>query len=244
MGDKMKRIICALALLLLLRLPVQAAGPQYVALTFDDGPSGRFTAALLDGLAQRQVPATFFLCGYRVEQYPELAARIAAEGHEIGLHGDTHRYFTDLSPTEICQDLSAAREKILAATGQEPTLLRPPGGLYDLERLHQTSCADLPVILWSVDPQDWRGGSREAIASAVIHGAKNGDIILLHDMSDATVAATFTIIDTLMAQDYQFVTVSELARSSGTELMGAQAYFHFDFAKKERISSAEAATEP
>lgn len=229
----MRRCLCALCLLGALLLPARAeeAEKKYVALSFDDGPSGRFTQALLDGLAQRGLHATFFLCGYRVEQYPALAARIAREGHEIGLHGDSHRFFTQMSPEEICADLAAARKKLIAATGREPTLLRPPGGLYDLERLKQSSCADLPVILWSVDPRDWCTDDRQAIASAVIHGAKNGDIILLHDMSDSTVAAVFDILDALEEQGYEFVTVSELARLSGTQLRGAEAYFHFNFAK-------------
>lgn len=230
---KMRRCLCALCLSAALLVPARAQEPEkkYVALTFDDGPSGRFTQALLEGLEERGVRATFFLCGYRVEQFPRLAAQIAQQGHEIGLHGDSHRFFTQMSPQEICKDLTAAREKLLAATGCEPTLLRPPGGLYDLQRLKETSCADLPVILWSVDPRDWCTDDRQAIASAVIHGAKNGDIILLHDMSDSTVAAVFDIVDALRAQGYEFVTVSELARLSGTELCGAQAYFHFDFAK-------------
>lgn len=76
----MRKMILTLILCSLLVLPVNAAAPT-VALTFDDGPSGRFTRALLDGLAERNVKATFFLCGYRIRQYPELAQRIAEEGH-------------------------------------------------------------------------------------------------------------------------------------------------------------------
>ena len=75
----------------MLCIPVQAAQPEkLVALTFDDGPSGKFTRNLLDGLKERDVKATFLLCGYRMEQYPELTARIFNEGHEIGLHGYSH----------------------------------------------------------------------------------------------------------------------------------------------------------
>ena len=105
----MKRWICVVLLCTLCLLPVRAGeAERYLALTFDDGPSGRFTARLLDGLAERGVKATFFLCGYRIDQYPELTARIAAEGHEIGTHGNRHEFFTQLSAEEVCADLAAA----------------------------------------------------------------------------------------------------------------------------------------
>lgn len=138
----MKRLLCLLAALAVL-LPAQAMRrqPRCVALTFDDGPSGALTERLLDGLAARGVHATFFLCGYRIDLYPELAARIAAEGHETGTHGDTHSYFTFMSRAEVCRDLSEARRKLMEATGRAPTLLRPPGGLYDAAVLQQTACA-------------------------------------------------------------------------------------------------------
>ena len=86
----MRRLLCLLAALAVLLPRGHAAEPRCVALTFDDGPSGALTERLLDGLAARGVHATFFLCGYRIDLYPELAARIAAEGHETGTHGDTH----------------------------------------------------------------------------------------------------------------------------------------------------------
>ena len=111
----MKRLLCLLAALAVLLPRGHAAEPRCVALTFDDGPSGALTERLLGGLAARGVHATFFLCGYRIDLYPELAARIAAEGHETGTHGDTHSYFTSMSRAEVCRDLSEARRKLAAA---------------------------------------------------------------------------------------------------------------------------------
>lgn len=109
----MRRMICAAVLCCFLTLPSFAADtPKYLALTFDDGPSGRFTSRLLDGLAAREVHATFFLCGYRIEQYPELTARIAREGHEIGTHGYAHKFFNSLSAEGVCCDLSKAQRCI------------------------------------------------------------------------------------------------------------------------------------
>ena len=227
----MKRILCFLCICCLLALPVHAEeGNKYIALTFDDGPSGHFTSELLEGLALREVHATFFLCGYRVDQFPKLTARIAEEGHEIGVHGDAHKMFPELSEGELCEDLQAAREKITAAAGKEPTLLRPPGGQYNLEKLKATACADLPVILWSIDPHDWCRDNCGEVAGSVINSAKNGDIILMHDMSDSSVKAALQIIDALEDQGFEFVTVSELAYLSGTELSGGQAYSRLSFA--------------
>lgn len=240
----MFRILCILLCVLLLCPCATAKEERYLALTFDDGPSGHFTADLLDGLQERGVQATFFLCGYRVDQFPTLTARIAAEGHEIGTHGDTHSYFSDLSPAELCRDLNASMEKLQRITGQSPTLLRPPGGLIDLKQLEQTSCAHLPVILWSVDPEDWCCNSSETVAERVIQKARCGDIILLHDMSDSSVQAAFKIIDRLQAQGFRFVTVSELARLSETDLSGGRSYHSFSFAKNASISLRDAATEP
>ena len=230
----MKRFLAVLALCALLCPAVHAeAPPQYVALTFDDGPSGRCTQCLLDGLAEREVHATFFLCGYRVQENPELAAQIAREGHEIGSHSDRHEFFTNMQAEAVCADLRAAAEKLTAATGTAPRLLRPPGGLYDLDVLARSICADSPVILWSIDPEDWRDRPTETVVQFVTKRAKSGDIILLHDMHASSVAAALRIIDTLEPRGFQFVTVSELALLSGTPLEGGKVYYKFSFPKYE-----------
>ena len=203
----MKRLLCLLAALAVLLPRGHAAEPRCVALTFDDGPSGALTERLLGGLAARGVHATFFLCGYRIDLYPELAARIAAEGHETGTHGDTHSYFTSMSRAEVCRDLAEARRKLMEATGRAPTLLRPPGGLYDAAVLQQTACADLPVILWSVDPEDWRVHDADAVTAHILRHAEPGSVILMHDLTDSSVTAALRVIDALQAQGYEFLTV-------------------------------------
>lgn len=245
---RIRRLLAAVLLAALLAPAVRAQEqPCYVALTFDDGPSGRFTRRLLEELAQRRVLATFFLCGYRVEQYQELTAQIASDGHEIGCHGQTHESFRELSQMALCSELECSMERITTAAGQRPTLLRPPGGVFEPERLAQTVCADLPVVLWSVDPKDWRRSDADGIAAEVIEAVRPGDIILLHDMSDSSVDAALTIIDTLQARGVEFATVSELARRAGTELTAGTAYRSIPFpseAKNASNSEREAATEP
>lgn len=107
--------------------------PPALALTFDDGPNGACTEALLRLLAEKDVPATFFLCGYRIAERPDLAAAIADAGHEIGLHGYSHEYFTKMNPGSpgpgACPDSGAAAD----AGAGETALLRPPGGLVSEE---------------------------------------------------------------------------------------------------------------
>lgn len=223
-----RKIIVLIGLLpCLVLFGVDSEERKYVAITFDDGPSGHFTAELLDGLQERRVKATFFLCGYRVEQFPTLTRRIAAEGHEIGTHSDAHKFFGEMSPTELCRDLTASMEKMERITGKRPGLLRPPGGIYDREALKKTTCGDLPIILWSVDPEDWCCSRTDTVRDRVLEKVDEGDIILLHDMSDSSVRAALQIIDRLQEEGYTFVTVSELAKLSGTELQGGKVYYCF-----------------
>ena len=165
--------------------------------------------------------------GVQAVEAEKEAARIAAEGHETGTHGDTHSYFTSMSRAEVCRDLSEARRKLMEATGRAPTLLRPPGGLYDAAVLQQTACADLPVILWSVDPEDWRVHDADAVTAHILRHAEPGSVILMHDLTDSSVPAALRVIDALQAQGYEFLTVSELAARSGTALTPGQAYCSF-----------------
>ena len=227
MGFLRKLLLFVGLLPLLGILGVRSAEGKYIAITFDDGPSGHFTADLLDGLKERNVKATFFLCGYRVDRFPILTKRIATEGHEIGNHSDAHKFFSEMTPAELCADLTVSMEKLEKITGKRPTLLRPPGGIYDREALQKTTCADLPIILWSVDPEDWCCSCSSTVRDRVLDKVEAGDIILLHDMTDSSVQAALQIVDRLLEEGYTFVTVSRLAELSGTELLGGKVYSCF-----------------
>lgn len=229
----MRRILCQIAALLcaaLLFLPVsvqatEEPAPRYVALTFDDGPSGPITQQLLDGLAQRNAKATFFLCGYRLEKYPDLAAQIAAGGHELGCHGYSHKLFPQLCERELLQELVLSNLLIQEQTGQTPTLLRPPGGQCNDWVKAYSRQMHLPLILWSVDPRDWECHRPGKVTQRVTAQAKNGSIILMHDMSDCSVSAALAVIDRMQAEGYQFVTVSQLASLSGQILEPGECYY-------------------
>ena len=221
----MRRIFAIVLLLCLAAVPARAASFQYVALTFDDGPSGRYTRELLDGLSRRGAKATFLLCGYRMAQYPELTERIFAEGHEIGYHGYSHKPMTDMSRRTIAAELLDSRS--LLPEDCDPVLLRPPGGCCTDGVRQVAEARNLAILSWSVDPKDWATDSTGAIESAVLKQVKDGDIILLHDMSASSVKAALDIIDTLQYRGYRFVTVSELARLRGVRLKPGQTYTSF-----------------
>ena len=119
----MKRLFCLLSALALLLQPVHAAQPpqRYLALTFDDGPSGELTEQLLEGLAARQVRVTFFVCGYRVEEFPDTLRHIAAGGHEIGLHSSRHDYMQKMDYAAALQDLTSCMQTVEDCCGVRAT---------------------------------------------------------------------------------------------------------------------------
>lgn len=210
----MRRFLGILLCIGLLCIPVRgAAAEKYVALTFDDGPSGRFTRRLLEGLEERGVKATFLLCGYRLKDYPKVAGAIFRAGHEIGLHGYSHRNMGEMTRAQAAKEI--ADTAALLPEGCRPVFLRPPGGSCG-EALRQAAReAGLALLNWSVDPRDWANHNAAAVEAAVVQSVRDGDIILLHDMCDCSVDAALAIVDRLTAQGFRFVTVSELARVRG-----------------------------
>ena len=222
----MRRICSLLCCLCLLILPVSAEGVgKYVALTFDDGPSGRYTDRLLDGLKERGAHATFLLCGYRIKQYPAETQRIIDEGHEIGNHGYSHKNMQQLSRREIAQELMDTQT--LLPENCRVRFLRPPGGCCSDAVRQVAEARNLAVLNWSVDPRDWVIQDPAAIEQAVLKHVSDGDVILLHDMSDSSVTAALHIIDQLAAQGYRFVTASELAALRGCIPKAGKTYTHF-----------------
>ena len=228
----MRRILALLLTMPFLILPVRAAhDSKYVALTFDDGPSGKYTRTLLDGLYDRGAKATFLLCGYRVKDYPDIAQRILEEGHEIGCHGYSHDSMKTMSRRQIAQEILDT--EALLPEGCRPVFLRPPGGLSSDAVKQVAQARRLAILHWSVDPHDWEIHNEQAIEKAVLEKVQDGDIILLHDMTTESVKAALDIVDALMKQDYEFVTVSELARLRGIRPKAGTVYKKFPLPEQE-----------
>lgn len=180
---------------------------RYVALTFDDGPHRECTAALLDGLKERGIPATFFLMGQNIEGNEDLVLRMKEEGHLIGNHSYSHVQLTRESQGDVLKALEKTENLIFQITGQRPDYVRPPFGDWN-EKLGEAS--DLLPVLWSVDSLDWKLKNRDRIVKGVLKDVEDGDIILMHDIFPSSVEAALEIADRLTEEGYYFVTVDEL----------------------------------
>lgn len=199
----------------------------YIALTFDDGPSGSYSMRLLDGLKARGAHATFFLCQYRISTFPQSMDRYLAEGHEIGNHSATHATLTACSSSKLASELDNTNTALQSWTGVKPTLMRPPGGAYNSTVLSALKARGMSCVLWSVDSQDWLLRDRTKILNRVLPVVGDGDIVLFHDMSSVSVDTALELIDTLQAQGYRFVTVSELAEIKGVTMTPGTVYTQF-----------------
>lgn len=221
----MRKLFSLFLALSLFSLPAKAAQTKYVALTFDDGPSGRFTRALLEGLEERDVTATFFLCGYRLETYGDLACSIRAGGHEIGLHGYSHDPMADLSAAAITSELQQTKD--LLPKNCLVNLLRTPGGQQTDAVCQAARDAGVAIVHWSLDPKDWATRNAALIEQRVLSEIRDGDVILMHDMTDSSVQAALSLVDQLKSRGYQFLTVSQLAMLRLTHLESGQRYGSF-----------------
>ncbi len=187
--------------------------PPTVALTFDDGPGGSSTVRLLDALALREIPVTFFLVGNRIPGHEDLVRRMGAEGHQVGIHSYSHCRLAGLSPAQLEEEITETRDQLCALLGPGTYWLRPPYGLLDPD---QRRCLDCPIALWSVDPEDWKDRDTQRIVHAVLSRVQDGDIILFHDIYDSSVDAALQVADALLDQGFCFATVEELLAQCGT----------------------------
>lgn len=220
---KVIAMICALTLAAALSVPepvrqadapaqVTIEPPPLVALTFDDGPRSSTTGPLLDGLELREVPATFFLVGNRIPGNEDLVRRMGQEGHQVGIHTYDHVELKGLSREDFDLQVGRTRALITQVLGEGSYWLRPPYGFID--KSAENWCGG-PVILWSVDPEDWRDSDVDRIVAAVVEHVSDGDIILLHDLFPSSAQAALRIVDTLLAKGYCFVTVEQLMSERG-----------------------------
>ncbi len=182
-----------------------------VAMTFDDGPHHSLTPRLLDILRARNIRATFYVIGNRVVRQPQLMQRIAAEGHEIGNHTWRHPQLSALGNTSVLRELDRTSQAVYEAVGRPPVTMRPPyGSITNRQRLMVHQERNMPTVLWSVDPEDWRRPGSSVVARRIVNRAHSGAVILAHDIHSPTVRAMPAALDGLIARGFRFATVSEL----------------------------------
>lgn len=186
---------------------VEAKEAPKIALTFDDGPSKHFTPMLLDGLAKRDVKATFFLIGVNVEKNKELVSRISKEGHLIGNHTYHHVEITKIPDEEAYQEIKMTSDLIEQITGKQTEFMRPPFGVWQKQLEEKL---EIIPVMWSIDPLDWTTENVDEIVNKVVTETEEGDIILLHDCYKTSVEAALKIVDILQEKGFEFVTVDEL----------------------------------
>ena len=188
--------------------PGQTEMKPRVALTFDDGPSARYTPELLDGLKERNVKATFFVIGANIEKdgNRELIKRMAEEGHLIGNHTYHHVDLSVMDPGDAHRELELTDRLILSITGEETFMVRPPFGEFP-KGLEES---DKLYVKWTVDSSDWTIKNTEEIVRKVVTDAEENDIILMHDCYETSVEAALQIVDILQDRAYEFVTADEL----------------------------------
>lgn len=194
---------------------------KLVALTFDDGPRPGTTDRLLDGLCERGVKATFFLVGTQIPYAPELVERMAREGHQIGVHTLEHTAVSGLNEETFRRQVEGERQQLYSLVGERELWLRPPYGSTDD---NTTRWADSPVVLWSVDPEDWKDTDTKRITQHILNHTGDGDIILMHDIYPTSVDSALEVVDALRERDFQFVTVEELLERRGIQPQSGQIY--------------------
>lgn len=176
-----------------------------VAITFDDGPA-KYTSQLLDILSEHDVKATFFVLGKSAKIQKNTLLRAFKEGHQIGNHSWDHKDLKKLSETEIRSQIQKTNTVISQITGEAPLVMRPPYGSFN--ELVKTQ-ADMPIILWNLDPLDWKDRNAETVAQRISEAKTNG-IVLAHDIHLSTVEAIPEIISNLKAKGYHLVTIDNL----------------------------------
>ncbi|MGY3186266.1 polysaccharide deacetylase family protein [Lysinibacillus sp. TE18511] len=188
-------------------VPVAKGQKKRVALTFDDGPDAKVTPQVLAILKKYDAKATFFMVGTNVSKNPAIVEQVYEAGHEIGNHTWNHPKLTSLSTSAVKQEVDKTSNAIYNAIGQYPTVFRPPyGATNDKVR----SVITTPSILWSIDTLDWKHRNADKVLSYVKASAKDGSIILMHDIHQSTANGLENVILYLQKQGYEFVTVSEI----------------------------------
>ncbi len=195
---------------------------KVIALTFDDGPYTPVTMRILDALEPYGAHATFFVVGNRIRNYSECIIREINLGCEVGDHTWSHQTLTRLSGEGVSSAINQCADAVYELTGIRPTIMRPCGGSYNST---VSANVGMPMILWSIDTNDWKYKNSQHVINEVLNYAKDGDIVLMHDLYETTADAVEVIVPALEEAGFTLVTISELAEYKQIEMEKGKAYF-------------------
>jgi len=191
-----------------------------VVLTFDDGPSPDWTPKILEELKKANIKATFFMIGHHVQKYPDLARRVAMEGHTIGNHGYAHSVLFYYTPAEIEEEIKYTEQVIKDITGCSTKYFRPPKAWLKRNIKDKIKSLGYDIILWSLNSKDWVSFNHKNIVKYISKKICNGDILLFHDSGNIfsreggirtqTVKSITSLVRVLQAKGFEFVSIDEL----------------------------------
>lgn len=202
------------------KLPIYSVetAEKKIAVTFDAAWSAEDTDEIIGILDKHNAKATVFAVGDWVEKNPDAIKKIYDAGHEIGNHSDTHASFSTVSREEVKKEITACNNKIKAITGENPMVVRAPGGDYDNKSIEVAESLDMKMIQWDVDSLDWKLLSVDEMYERVTSKVQNGSILLFHNGVENTPEALDKILTKLEKDGYKFVTVSELIYCDNYEI--------------------------
>ncbi len=181
-----------------------------VAITFDSAWGADKTLKIIEILKEYNATATFFLCGFWVEEYPEMVEAINNAGLEIGTHSNTHADFVKLSTDQMKLELEMSTKLIEDIISKPVELFRAPYGSYNNNVITVADSLNLKTIQWSVDTLDWKGLSGTEICTRVVNKIDKGGIILCHNNSEHILDALPLVLDRLINMGYTVTSVGDL----------------------------------
>ena len=200
------------------------AGKKLIAFTFDDGPNTATTEVLLNGLSKYNAKVTFFVLGNKVNSNSTILKRAYDEGTQIGSHTYNHKNLIKLNEAQIKAEINNTASVVKNIIGVEPTALRPP---YGNTNAYVRNNVNVPIILWNIDPLDWKYRDKNIVKENIVKNAKDGDIVLVHDIYMSSVEGALLAMEELYKNGFAFVTIDEMMQLKGITWQKGKYYYSF-----------------
>jgi len=189
----------------------EKSSDNWVSITFDDGPNPEFTPKILKLLKEHSAKATFFCIGQHIENHPDILKQILADGHSVGNHTYSHsKFFGFFGLKRVKAELQQTKSTVKKLTGLKMNLFRPAFGVTNPQIEKAVKTLGLQSIGWSVRSLDTTPRPENSVLDRITSKVSKGDIILLHDTSEKTIAVLERLLVFLQEKNLQSVTVERL----------------------------------